>query len=46
MERHFEQELEQLKSKLLAMSALVESVVYRGELGVLPLRRLLVKPRS
>ena len=30
MERHFEQELEQLKSKLLAMSALVESAVYRS----------------
>jgi phosphate transport system protein len=30
VERHFEQELEQLKSKLLAMSALVESAVYRS----------------
>ena len=30
MERHFEQELEQLKSKLLAMSALVESAVYHS----------------
>jgi phosphate transport system protein len=28
--RHFDQELEQLKSKLLAMSALVESSVYRS----------------
>ena len=28
MERHFEQELEQLRSKLLVMSALVESAVY------------------
>src|SRR6516165_8140826 len=28
--RHFDQELEQLKSKLLAMSALVESAVYRS----------------
>src|SRR5215471_8343401 len=30
VERHFEQELEQLKSKLLTMSALVESAVYRS----------------
>lgn len=30
VERHFEQELEQLKSKLLAMSALVESAVYHS----------------
>src|SRR5206468_2015750 len=28
--RHFDQELEQLKSKLLAMSAMVESAVYRS----------------
>ena len=28
--RHFDQELEQLKSKLLAMSALVEAAVYRS----------------
>ncbi|HEY6340368.1 MAG TPA: PhoU domain-containing protein, partial [Bryobacteraceae bacterium] len=28
--RHFDQELERLKSKLLAMSALVESAVYRS----------------
>lgn len=28
--RHFDQELEQLQSKLLAMSALVESALYRG----------------
>jgi phosphate transport system protein len=28
--RHFDQELEQLKSKLLAMSALVESAIYRS----------------
>src|SRR6516162_2721218 len=28
--RHFDQELDQLKSKLLAMSALVESAIYRS----------------
>src|SRR6476661_5411892 len=28
--RHFDQELEQLKSKLLAMSELVESAIYRS----------------
>ena len=28
--RHFEQELEQLKAKLLEMSALVESAIYRS----------------
>lgn len=32
--RHFEQELERLKSKLLEMSALVESAVYRSVQGV------------
>ena len=32
--RHFEQELEKLKSKLLVMSALVESAVYRSVQGV------------
>jgi phosphate transport system protein len=32
--RHFEQELEKLKSKLLEMSALVESAVYRSVQGV------------
>lgn len=32
--RHFEQELEQLKAKLLEMSALVESAVYRSVQGV------------
>jgi phosphate transport system protein len=32
--RHFEQELEQLKAKLLEMSALVESAVYRSIQGV------------
>ena len=32
--RHFEQELETLKSKLLEMSALVESAVYRSVQGV------------
>ena len=34
MERHFEQELEQLKSRLLAMSALVESAVYHSVTAV------------
>ncbi len=32
--RHFEQELEKLKAKLLEMSALVESAVYRSVQGV------------
>ena len=32
--RHFERELEQLKAKLLEMSALVESAVYRSVQGV------------
>ena len=32
--RHFEQELEKLKSKLLEMSALVESAIYRSVQGV------------
>jgi phosphate transport system protein len=32
--RHFEQELEQLKGKLLEMSALVESAIYRSIQGV------------
>ena len=32
--RHFEQELEQLKAKLLEMSALVESAIYRSVQGV------------
>lgn len=32
--RHFEQELESLKSKLLEMSALVESAIYRSVQGV------------
>jgi phosphate transport system protein len=32
--RHFEQELEELKAKLLEMSALVESAVYRSIQGV------------
>ena len=32
--RHFEQELEKLKSKLLEMSALVENAVYRSVQGV------------
>ncbi len=32
--RHFEQELDQLKAKLLEMSALVESAVYRSVQGV------------
>jgi len=32
--RHFEQELEQLKGKLLEMSALVESAIYRSVQGV------------
>jgi phosphate transport system protein len=32
--RHFQQELEQLKAKLLEMSALVESAVYRSVQGV------------
>jgi phosphate uptake regulator len=32
--RHFEQELEELKAKLLEMSALVESAVYRSNQGV------------
>lgn len=32
--RHFEQELERLKAKLLEMSALVESAVYRSVQGV------------
>jgi len=32
--RHFEQELEELKAKLLEMSALVESAVYRSVQGV------------
>ncbi len=32
--RHFEQELEKLKTKLLEMSALVESAVYRSVQGV------------
>lgn len=32
--RHFEQELEKLKSKLLEMSALVEAAVYRSVQGV------------
>jgi len=34
VERHFEQELEQLKSRLLAMSALVESAVYHSVTAV------------
>ena len=34
MVRHFERELEQLKAKLLEMSALVESAVYRSVQGV------------
>jgi phosphate transport system protein len=32
--RHFDQELEQLKAKLLEMSALVESAIYRSVQGV------------
>ncbi|MBV9443333.1 MAG: phosphate transport system regulatory protein PhoU, partial [Acidobacteriaceae bacterium] len=32
--RHFEQELERLKGKLLEMSALVESAIYRSVQGV------------
>lgn len=32
--RHFEQDLEQLKAKLLEMSALVESAIYRSVQGV------------
>ena len=32
--RHFERELDQLKAKLLEMSALVESAVYRSVQGV------------
>ena len=32
--RHFEQELDQLKAKLLEMSALVESAIYRSVQGV------------
>ena len=32
--RHFEQELEKLKAKLLEMGALVESAVYRSVQGV------------
>ncbi len=32
--RHFEQELEELKAKLLEMSALVESAIYRSVQGV------------
>src|ERR1700689_4348096 len=34
MVRHFERELDQLKAKLLEMSALVESAVYRSVQGV------------
>ena len=43
MERHFEQELEQLKSKLLAMSALVESAVYRSITAVVQKDRKLAE---
>ena len=41
--RHFEQELEQLKSKLLAMSALVESAVYRSITAVVQKDRKLAE---
>ena len=43
MERHFEQELEQLRSKLLAMSALVESAVYRSITAVVQKDRKLAE---
>ena len=43
MERHFEQELEQLKSNLLAMSALVESTVYRSITAVVQKDRKLAE---
>jgi phosphate transport system protein len=43
VERHFEQELEQLKSKLLAMSALVESAVYRSITAVVQKDRKLAE---
>jgi phosphate transport system protein len=41
--RHFEQELEQLKAKLLEMSALVESAVYRSIQGVVEKNEELAK---
>jgi phosphate transport system protein len=41
--RHFDQELEQLKSKLLAMSALVESAVYRSITAVVQKDRKLAE---
>jgi len=43
VERHFEQELEQLKSNLLAMSALVESTVYRSITAVVQKDRKLAE---
>jgi phosphate transport system protein len=48
--RHFQLELEQLKAKLLEMSALVESAIYRSVQGVVEkneeLARLVVKNES
>jgi len=41
--RHFDQELEQLKSKLLAMSALVEAAVYRSITAVVQKDRKLAE---
>ena len=41
--RHFDQELEQLKSKLLAMSALVESAIYRSITAVVQKERKLAE---
>ena len=41
--RHFEQELEQLKGKLLEMSALVESAIYRSIQGIVEKNRELAE---
>jgi phosphate transport system protein len=43
VERHFEKELEQLKSRLLAMSALVESAVYQSVTAVVQKDRKLAE---
>jgi phosphate uptake regulator len=44
--RHFESELERLKEKLLEMSALVESAVYRSVQGVVEKHQELAHPST
>jgi phosphate uptake regulator len=45
VERHFEQELEQLRNELLAMSALAESAVYRSITAVVQKDRKLAEEK-